>query len=79
MNVTVEPIQIVFWLAAIATVGVTPVVTVIVTGLLVAVGVVRHPALLVITTVTTSLFASVALVKVTPVAPATLVPFTCHW
>ena len=79
VNVTLVPVQIVVWLAATATDGVTPVVSVIVTGVLVAVGVVKHPALLVITTVTTSLLFNVVLVNVAPDAPATAVPFTDHW
>ena len=79
VNVTLVPLQIVVWLAAIATDGTTPVVVVIVTVLLVAVGVVKHPALLVITTVTTSLLFSVLVVNVTQVAPATAAPFTDHW
>jgi hypothetical protein len=46
---------------------------------LVAVGVVKHPALLVIVTATWSLLLSVVDVNVAPVAPATAVPFTDHW
>jgi hypothetical protein len=78
VKVTDVPVQIVVWLAATLTDGVTPVVTVIATGVLVAVGVVKHPALLVIVTVTWSLLLSVVDVKVAPVAPATGVPFTDH-
>jgi hypothetical protein len=54
-------------------------VVVITTGELVAVGVVRQLALLVITTVTWSLLFRVDDVNVLPVAPVTGVPFTDHW
>jgi hypothetical protein len=47
--------------------------------LLTAVGDVVQLALLVITTETTSLLLSDELVKVTALAPGTLVPFICHW
>ena len=64
--------------ALIVTEGVTvAVVTVIAFD--VAVGVVVQDALLVITTVTTSLLFNVVVVKVAPVCPATAVPFTIHW
>ena len=56
--------------------GVT-VVIVIVTGLLVAVGVVTQLALLVMITVTTSPLASAVLEKVGLLVP-TFAPFTCH-
>jgi hypothetical protein len=52
-------------------------VIVIVTGALVAVGVVTQFALLVMVTVTISPSASVLLVKVALFAPA-FTPFTCH-
>jgi hypothetical protein len=45
----------------------------------VAVGVVVQPALLVITTVTTSLLFNAVVVKVDPVCPDTFVPLICHW
>ena len=53
------------------------VVMFIVTGRLVAVGVVRQLALLVMTTVTTSPFASVDELYVSLFVP-TFAPFTCH-
>src|SRR5678816_4187956 len=72
------PAQIVVLLAFTVTAGVTWVL-VIVTGALVAVGVVIQFALLVITTVTTSLLASVELENVALVAPATGLPLMNHW
>jgi uncharacterized membrane protein len=72
------PAQIEVLLAFTVTAGVT-VVIVMVTGALVAVGVVIQFALLVITTVTTSLFASVDDENVAPVAPATGLPLMNHW
>jgi hypothetical protein len=59
--------------------GAVTVVTVISISLLVAVGVVKQVALLVITTVTLSPFARVVVVKLAPVAPPTGLPFTNHW
>ena len=47
--------------------------------MLVATGVVVQLALLVKTTVTLSPLFKVVVVKVDEVAPATFVPFTCHW
>jgi hypothetical protein len=52
--------------------------TVIVTGELVAVGVVVQEALLVIITLTWSLFESVAEVYVEVVSPGIMLPFTSH-
>ena len=52
VNVIDVPVQITVWLAATATVGATPVVAVITTGVLVILGCVRQAALLVIVTVT---------------------------
>ena len=60
-------------------VGVTTGLTVIVIGLDVAVGWVVHDALLVITTVTTSLLFNVVVVKVDAVCPDTGLLFTNHW
>ena len=77
VKVILLPAQIDVVDAAILTNGVTE-LAVTVMALDVAVGVVVQPALLVITTVTTSLLFKVVVVKVTPVCPATLVPFTCH-
>ncbi len=57
--------------------GVTLLFTVIVTALLVAVVGDAHEALLVITTVTTSLFAKVLVAKVLLLVPA-FTPFTFH-
>ena len=61
----------------ILTDGVTIVLVVIVSELLVAVGVPAHVALLVITTVTTSLLAIVEVVKVALLVPA-FTPFIFH-
>ena len=77
-KVMLPPAQIEVAVDVIDTVGVT-VVIVIVTGALVAVGVVMQLALLVITTVTTSLFLSVDDVNVAFVAPATGLPLIIHW
>jgi hypothetical protein len=57
--------------------GVT-LLTVIVTGALVAVGEVAQAALLVMVTLTWSLFARVAVVNVDAVCPGTVIPFICH-
>ena len=78
MNVTAVPVHTGFWSAAIVTVGVT-VDVVISIALLVAVAGLEQASLLVITTVTASLFASIAVVKVAPVAPATALPLMNHW
>ena len=59
MKFTAVPEQTVVLLAAIDTEGVILEETVMVTALLVAVGVDKHPELLVMTTVITSLFAGV--------------------
>ena len=59
------------------TAGAAAEVMLTVTVLLVAVGLVTHSALLVITTDTTSLLLKVVEVKVFP-EPATLLPFTFH-
>src|ERR1044071_3326442 len=78
VKVILPPAQIEVLLALTVTAGVTWVI-VIVTGALVAVGVVIQFALLVITTVTTSLLASVDDEKVAFVAPATGLPLMNHW
>jgi hypothetical protein len=64
--------------AAMVTPGVTFALTVIVIGVLVAVGVVVQEALLVMITLTWSLFARVVVVNVAAVCPGTVVPFRCH-
>ena len=77
VNVTLAPSQIVVWLAATDTDGVTlAVVTVMV--LLVAVEVVVQEALLVIITLIWSLLARDEEVNVADVCPVTVVPFICH-
>ena len=63
---------------AMATVGVTVVFTVIATVLLVGAVGLAHAALLVITQLTTSEFASVVVVNVVLFVPE-LLPFTFHW
>ena len=78
MNVTVVPLHTGFWSAAIVTVGVT-VDVVISIWLLVAVAGLAQASLLVITTVTASLFASVVVVNVAAVSPATGLPLIIHW
>jgi hypothetical protein len=79
VNVTEVPVQIApVGLAAMVTTGVTLAFTVIVTGVLVAVGVVRQEAFEVITTVTTSPFMSVVEVNVGLSVPA-FAPLTLHW
>jgi uncharacterized membrane protein YesL len=77
VKVTLAPVQIEVWLAAIVTSGVTLALTVMVTGLLVAVGVVVQFALEVITTVTISLFVRVEEVKDGLLVPA-FEPLTLH-
>jgi hypothetical protein len=66
VNVTLAPTQIEVWLAVTDTEGVT-LLTVIITGALVAVGEVVQAALLVMVTLTWSLFARVVVVNVTAV------------
>jgi hypothetical protein len=77
LNVILFPAQIEVELAVIETKGVTELV-VTEMELLTAVGDVVQLAFLVITTETTSLLLSDELVKVTALAPGTLVPFICH-
>ena len=77
MNIINVPAQAEGFVGVIDTAGVTKLVTVTVTALLVALGVEAHDALLVITTETTSLLLSVDEEKVLPV-PATLTPFIFH-
>ena len=76
VKVTLVPEQIVVAEATMETEGVT-VVTVMVTTLLVAVGVVTQPALEVMITLTWSPFASVLEVNVGELVP-TFTPFICH-
>ena len=78
MNVTVVPLHTGFWSAAIVTVGVTCDVVISI-WLLVAVAGLAQASLLVITTVTASLFASVVVVNVAAVSPATGLPLIIHW
>ena len=78
MKVTLVPAQIVVADADTATEGVTKAFTVMVIPVLVAVAGDGQVALLVITTVTTALLASVVEVKVALLVPA-FVPFTFHW
>ncbi len=78
MKVMLPPAQIEVDVDMIDTAGVTEVIF-ITTWLEFAVGVVIQLALLVITTVTTSLFASVDDVNVALVAPATGLPLMNHW
>jgi hypothetical protein len=77
VNVTLAPTQIEVWLAATDTDGVA-LLTVTVTGVLVAVGVVVQAALLVMVTLTWSLFARVVVVNVTAFWPVTVIPLICH-
>ncbi len=77
MNVTLVPEQMEVWLALIVTDGVTEELTVMVIALLVAVGGLALQALLVITTVTTSLLFNVDEEKVLLLVPA-LLPFIFH-
>ena len=76
MKVMLPPAQIEVAVDVIDTAGVS-VVIVIVTGALVAVGVVMQFALLVMITVTTSPLANALLEKVGLLVPA-FTPFTCH-
>lgn len=79
MKVTLVPAQIApAGTAAILTLGVTIGLTVIVVAAEVAVAGAAQAKLDVITTVTLLPLASVVLVKVALVAPATFVPLTCH-
>jgi len=77
VNVTLVPEQMLVAVALTATDGVTLVLTVIVTGVEVAVVGVAQVAVDVITQVTTSPFASAALVYVVPPVP-TLAPLSFH-
>ena len=78
VKVTEPPEQIEVELAAIVTDGVTDVAA-IGMALLLAVAGVAQGSLEVMITVITSPSARVVDVKVTPVAPATVVPLICHW
>ena len=77
VNVELLPAQIVNDGVLMVTDGVTDAVVVIVSALLVAVGVLAHDALPVITTVTTSLFAIDEVVNVALLLPA-FTPFIFH-
>ena len=77
VKVTELPLHIEVVLAIMDTEAVTD-VAVMVIGLLVAVVGLAQGSLLVITTVTTSPLASVELVKVDAVCPATFTPFIFH-
>ena len=77
VNVTLPPEQIDVVFAVMATDGVTE-VAVIVIALLVAVAGFAHGSLLVITTVIASPLASVVVVNVDDVCPATFTPFIFH-
>ena len=80
VNVTLVPTHIVVALAPILTLAINIGLTVIVIVFDVAGEPVKHGvALLVITTLTTSLLAIVVLVNVVPVAPEISVPFIFHW
>jgi hypothetical protein len=72
------PAQIDVELAVIDTAGTMSETIVTVIGLLVAVVGFAHISVLVITTVTTSPFASDEVVKMREVAPATFAPLTFH-
>ena len=78
VNVALAPVHIVVAEAEIETEGVTMVFTVMVIPVLVAVAGEGQVALLVMTTVTTLLFARVVEVKVVLLVPA-FTPFTFHW
>jgi hypothetical protein len=77
VNVTLAPRQIDVWLAVIETEGVTLVAEIVIV-LLVAIGESAHGALLVIVTLTWSLFSSEEVENETPVSPGTVIPFICH-
>ena len=77
MNVMLPPAQIVVVVEAMDTDG-TTLEAVMVISLLVAVGVVAHGSLPVITTVTLSLLARVVVVKMAAVCPATVTPLIFH-
>ena len=78
VKVTELPLQIEVLLAAMVTEGLTELV-VIVTALLFTVAGLAQGSLLVIDTVTTSALASVVVVKVEVVCPATFTPLIIHW
>lgn len=78
MKVTLLPAQIVVWLAEIVTEGVKFAVTLTVMAFAVADGAVRQTRLLVITQVTTSLFAKELVVYWAFTAPIMFAPFTFH-
>ena len=78
VKVTEPPEHIEVELAAIVTDGVTDVAAMGIT-LLVAVAGVAHASLEAMITVTTSPSARVVEVKVSLVAPGTVVPLICHW
>ena len=77
VKVTAQPLQIEVLLAAMVTEGVTDVV-VIVIGLLVDIVGLAQGSLLVINTVTTLPLASVDVIKVEAVCPATFTPLIIH-
>ena len=77
VKVTAPPLQIEVLLAAMVTEGVTDVV-VIVIGLLVDIVGLAQGSLLVINTVTTLPLASVDVIKVEAVCPATFTPLIIH-
>ena len=77
VNVTAPPLQIEVLLAVMDTAGVTEVV-VIVIELLVAVAALAQGSLLVIITDTTLPLASVDVIKVEAVCPATFTPLIIH-
>jgi hypothetical protein len=77
VNVTLPPTHIDVVVELIVTDGMT-LVAVIVIVLLVAVAGVAHGSLLVMITLTWSLFARVVEVNVAAVSPVTVAPFTCH-
>jgi hypothetical protein len=78
VKLTAVPAQVLTEAGVIFTEGVTTGLIETVTALLVALGEVAQAALLTITTVTTSLFERLEVVKVAPVTPGILLPFTCH-
>ena len=77
VKVTVAPTHIEVWLAATDTAGVMLAADMVII-LLVAVGDVAQAALLVIITLTWSLFTRVVVVNVSAVCPGIVIPFTCH-
>ena len=78
VNVTLWPAQLVGVFEVIETIGAT-VLVVIVMGVLVVVAGLAHGSLLVSCTVTWSLLASVVVVNVAAVSPATGLPLMNHW